>query len=107
MKFISTRGKSPAVTAAEAIRRGLAPDGGLYVPDELPVFFAALPVIVCLALIYRRPLEAYDVIYNFLGLSFSFNNEWWFVLPFAVLLVLFPAMKRFAERLSGGLCAVS
>ncbi len=69
------------------------------------VFFAALPVIVCLALIYRRPLEAYDVIYNFLGLSFSFNNEWWFVLPFAVLLVLFPAMKRFAERRSGGLCA--
>ena len=30
MKFISTRGKSPAVTAAEVIRRGLAPDGGLY-----------------------------------------------------------------------------
>ena len=41
MKFISTRGKSPAVTAAEAIRRGLAPDGGLYVPDELPVFSAS------------------------------------------------------------------
>ena len=41
MKFISTRGKSPAVTAAEAIRRGLAPDGGLYVPDALPVFSAS------------------------------------------------------------------
>lgn len=38
MNFISTRGKSPAVTAAEAIRRGLAPDGGLYVPEKLPVF---------------------------------------------------------------------
>ncbi len=38
MKFISTRGKSPSVTAAEAIRRGLAPDGGLYVPDSLPAF---------------------------------------------------------------------
>ena len=41
MKFISTRGKSPAVTAAEAIRRGLAPDGGLYVPDALPAFSAS------------------------------------------------------------------
>ena len=38
MRFISTRGKSPSVTAAEAICRGLAPDGGLYVPDTLPVF---------------------------------------------------------------------
>ena len=38
MKFISTRGNAPAVTAAEAICRGLAPDGGLYVPDSLPVF---------------------------------------------------------------------
>ena len=38
MLFISTRGKSPCVSAAEAICRGLAPDGGLYVPDELPAF---------------------------------------------------------------------
>ena len=36
MKFISTRGKSPAVTASEAIVNGLAPDGGLYVPEEFP-----------------------------------------------------------------------
>lgn len=41
MKFISTRGlgatdKSQAVDSAEAIIRGLAPDGGLYVPEELP-----------------------------------------------------------------------
>ena len=41
MQFISTRGKSPSVSAAEAIRRGLAPDGGLYVPDELPAFSEA------------------------------------------------------------------
>ena len=41
MQFISTRGKSPSVSAAEAIRRGLAPDGGLYVLDELPAFSEA------------------------------------------------------------------
>ena len=36
MKFISTRGKSPAVSCSEAILKGLAPDGGLYVPEVLP-----------------------------------------------------------------------
>jgi len=36
MKFISTRGKSPAVTASQAILNGLAPDGGLYVPESFP-----------------------------------------------------------------------
>ncbi len=36
MKFISTRGGSPAVTASEAIVNGLAPDGGLYVPEKYP-----------------------------------------------------------------------
>jgi threonine synthase len=36
MKFISTRGKSTAVHASEAILAGLAPDGGLYVPETFP-----------------------------------------------------------------------
>ena len=34
MKFASTRGGSPAVSISEAIRRGAAPDGGLYVPAD-------------------------------------------------------------------------
>jgi threonine synthase len=34
MKFVSTRGRSPAVSISEAIRNGAAPDGGLYVPAE-------------------------------------------------------------------------
>lgn len=34
--FISTRGQSPPVTLSEALFRGLAPDGGLYVPDRIP-----------------------------------------------------------------------
>ena len=45
MAFISTRG-AEAVSAPEAIVRGIAPDGGLYVPEQLPLWrkedFAAL-----------------------------------------------------------------
>jgi threonine synthase len=36
LKFFSSRGGAPAVTASEAMQQGLAPDGGLYVPTELP-----------------------------------------------------------------------
>ena len=35
MSFISTRGGA-CVTASQAILRGLAPDGGLYVPAVFP-----------------------------------------------------------------------
>lgn len=36
LRYASTRGKSPAATLSEAIAAGLAPDGGLYVPERLP-----------------------------------------------------------------------
>lgn len=36
MRFVSTRGVADPVTFAEAFAAGLAPDGGLYVPEELP-----------------------------------------------------------------------
>ena len=36
MQFISTRTGDASIGAAEAILRGLAPDGGLYVPEDLP-----------------------------------------------------------------------
>ena len=36
MKFISTRGQSPAVSFGAALTQGLAPDGGLYVPESWP-----------------------------------------------------------------------
>jgi threonine synthase len=38
MKFHSTRSTSPPVTPSEAIQRSIAPDGGLYVPDNFPTF---------------------------------------------------------------------
>ena len=41
MNYISTRGyKENGVSAAEAIKRGLAPDGGLYMPESMPKFEA-------------------------------------------------------------------
>jgi len=36
MNFISTRNASPVATLSQAIAAGLAPDGGLYVPETLP-----------------------------------------------------------------------
>lgn len=36
MHYISTRGDETRYTAAEAILRGIAPDGGLLVPEEIP-----------------------------------------------------------------------
>ncbi len=36
MRFISTRGQTPAVSFSEAVALGLAPDGGLFLPETLP-----------------------------------------------------------------------
>ncbi len=36
MNFISTRNNSPAASLSQAIAAGLAPDGGLYVPEKMP-----------------------------------------------------------------------
>lgn len=36
MKYVSTRGQSPALTFEQAMLTGLAPDGGLYVPESVP-----------------------------------------------------------------------
>ncbi|CAA9524794.1 MAG: Threonine synthase [uncultured Sphingomonadaceae bacterium] len=36
IRYVSTRGTAPAVSLSEAIRDGVAPDGGLYLPEEIP-----------------------------------------------------------------------
>ena len=36
LRYVSTRGGAPATGLSEAIRTGLAPDGGLYLPEALP-----------------------------------------------------------------------
>ncbi|MGA0540254.1 threonine synthase [Neotabrizicola sp. VNH66] len=41
MRYISTRGQAPALGFGEAMMTGLARDGGLYVPETVPVLTAA------------------------------------------------------------------
>jgi threonine synthase len=41
LRYISTRGQAPALGFEDVMLTGLAPDGGLYVPDELPAVSAA------------------------------------------------------------------
>ena len=36
MKYISTRNTNLCATSAQAMKQGLAPDGGLYLPDTFP-----------------------------------------------------------------------
>ncbi|MDR6992193.1 threonine synthase [Luteimonas sp. 3794] len=43
MKFVSTRGHAPAVGIDDALVAGLAPDGGLYVPESIPAVDLATP----------------------------------------------------------------
>ena len=38
MDYVCTRNDSEVVTAAQAIARGISPDGGLYVPAEFPTY---------------------------------------------------------------------
>ena len=36
MQYLRTRSHDEKATSAEAVLRGLAPDGGLYVPEAIP-----------------------------------------------------------------------
>ena len=53
MRYESTRGLSPRVTVAEAVVEGIAPDGGLYVPEQFPQFATA-----AIAALREVPYEA-------------------------------------------------
>ena len=60
MKYVSTRGGSEPVTLSEAVRRGLAPDGGLYVPERFPALLPdALGDAQTLAEVAARLLEPF------------------------------------------------
>jgi len=41
VRFVSTAGRTPPVTLGHALLEGPAPDGGLYVPEDLPALNAA------------------------------------------------------------------
>lgn len=66
MRYASTRGGGPAVTFAEALLAGLAPDGGLYVPASWPQFavrdFAACTSLAEVARTLIAPFAAGSVL---------------------------------------------
>lgn len=66
MIFISTRGKAPAAGLSAAIAAGLAPDGGLYVPQNLPALepadFAGRETLPAIAARLLQPFFAGDVL---------------------------------------------
>jgi threonine synthase len=43
MRYLSTRGQTPPVAFSEAVALGLAPDGGLFLPETLPDVSGRLP----------------------------------------------------------------
>ena len=43
MKYVSTRGRRPVLGFADVLLAGLAPDGGLYVPEDVAALAAARP----------------------------------------------------------------
>lgn len=60
LRYLSSRGGAPPLTLSEAIRQGLAPDGGLYVPTRLPeVDVAAVGRSTNLADIARSALHGF------------------------------------------------
>jgi len=66
MKFVSTRGQSPAVSFGAALTQGLAPDGGLYMPGQWPAMplaaFDGVSSLPDVADVFLRPFVAGDAI---------------------------------------------
>ena len=67
MKFFSTRGAGP-VSLDEALRKGIASDGGLYLPEQLPKFaladFAEASTMPAVATILLRPFFVASALQN-------------------------------------------
>jgi len=68
MRYISTRGTAPSLSFEEAMLTGLARDGGLYVPQDVPTL-----THVQIAAMAGKPYEevAYDVMRPFIGETFT------------------------------------
>ncbi|WP_439154712.1 threonine synthase [Yoonia sp.] len=68
MRYISTRGTAPVLTFEEAMLTGLARDGGLYVPEQVPTLTHAQ-----IAAMAGKTYEdvAFDVMRPFIGDTFT------------------------------------
>ncbi len=71
MKYISTRGKSTPCTSAQAIKKGLAEDGGLYFPSEIPLFTGDELASLCNC---SYPERAAKIMHKFLFDSYSYEE---------------------------------
>ncbi|WP_224825220.1 threonine synthase [Cognatishimia sp. MH4019] len=68
MRYISTRGTAPVLSFEEAMLTGLARDGGLYVPEEIPTISAA-DIKALRGLSYEE--VAYRIMRPFIGDTFT------------------------------------
>jgi threonine synthase len=59
MGFVSSRGGAPPVSLSHAISQGLAPDGGLYVPTQLPRIDSPAPAGATLPEVARASLAGF------------------------------------------------
>ena len=59
MKYISTRGKDFASSIDDVLKKGIADDGGLFLPESLPIFkekdFNDSKSIINTCLLYTSP----------------------------------------------------
>jgi threonine synthase len=66
MKYVSTRGQASAVSFSAALSQGLAPDGGLYMPESWPVLplasFDAVGELPDVATALLQPFVAGDML---------------------------------------------
>src|SRR5690349_12451165 len=71
MKYVSTRGQSPAVNFGAALSQGLAPDGGLYIPESWPTLplaaFDGAEQLADIAAVMLRPFVAGDALATAVG----------------------------------------
>ncbi len=71
MKYLSSRGTAPAVTFGAALAQGLAPDGGLYIPERWPSIplsaFDGARSLPEVAEVFLRPFVEGDPIAPLLG----------------------------------------
>ncbi|WP_415233782.1 threonine synthase [Pseudorhodobacter sp.] len=68
MRYISTRGQAPSLSFSEAMMTGLARDGGLYVPQNVPVL-SSDEIAALAGLPYEE--VAFRVMWPFLGDTFT------------------------------------
>ena len=68
MKYISTRGQAPELSFEDAMLTGLARDGGLYLPDEIPTL-SKTEIAALSGLSYEK--TAFAIMRPYIGETFT------------------------------------